>query len=64
VLHEELARRIIDRLEARIEPEKIGRKVQGLTACNVVVRELLEDETLVILKIELIERVHDFVAHR
>jgi hypothetical protein len=61
VLHEELARRIIDRLEARIEPEKIGRKVQGL---GVVVRELLEDETLVILKIELIERVHDFVAHR
>jgi hypothetical protein len=32
VLHEELARRIIDRLEARIEPEKIGRKVQGSTA--------------------------------
>ena len=63
VLHEELARCIIDRLEVRIEPKKIGRKIQGVTACSVVLRELLEDETLVIIKIELVERVHDFSAH-
>ena len=63
VLHEELARCIIYRLEARIEPKKICRKIQGLTACNVALRELLDDETLVIIKIELVERVHDFAAH-